>query len=236
MAPRALSDDAKALLLLCGRFDSREEAAPFALQEFNRLEAWLDGQQFRPADLVDGPALARLRADSPPKLDSARVEELLARGAAMALAVEQWRNKGMWILCRGDESYPPRLRAHLGKQAPPILHGFGDPAQLDQGGLAVVGSRHVDECGSAWAEKSPGGRPEKALSSFPAPPAGSTRSPCAPRWKKEGRHGRAGRRAPADGTAGGRPGCTSLGPFGPDCLRSIPRPVSASATPWGGTS
>jgi len=152
VTPRELSDDTKAILLLCGRFDPREDAAPLTVSELNRLEAWLGQQGFRPADLVDGPALARLGANPPLKLDPRRVEELLARGPAMALAIEQWRNKGMWILCRGEESYPPRLRAHLGKQAPPILHGFGDASLLDAGGLAVVGSRDVDEIGSNWAE------------------------------------------------------------------------------------
>lgn len=153
MNPRDLSDAAKAILLLCGRFDPREDSAPLAVSELNRLEVWLHENDFQAADLVNGPALTRLRADSPLKIDPIRLEGLLARGSALALAIEQWQNKGMWLLCRSEESYPPRLRAHLGTQAPPILYGFGEASLLDGGGLAIVGSRDVDEGGSAWAEE-----------------------------------------------------------------------------------
>lgn len=153
MVARDLSDDAKALLLVCGRFGPQEDAAPLTVSELNRLEAWLAEREYRLADLVDGPAPAQLRHDAPPKLDPARLEGLLARGAELALAVEQWQNKGMWILCRCDEEYPSRLRERLGKQAPPLLHGFGEQSLLTTGGLAMVGSREVDGVGAAWAEE-----------------------------------------------------------------------------------
>jgi predicted Rossmann fold nucleotide-binding protein DprA/Smf involved in DNA uptake len=46
---------------------------------------------------------------------------------------------------RADADYPRRLKTRLKDDAPPILYGCGDAGILDTGGLAVVGSRHVDD-------------------------------------------------------------------------------------------
>ena len=68
----------------------------------------------------------------------------------MALAIEKWTSSGVWIICRSDEDYPVRLKQHLKKQAPAILYGVGHPGLLQSGGLAVVGSRNVDNIGEQF--------------------------------------------------------------------------------------
>ena len=45
----------------------------------------------------------------------------------------------------GGPPYPKRLKTRLKEDAPPLLYGCGDLSLLEKGGLAVVGSRHVDE-------------------------------------------------------------------------------------------
>ena len=84
-------------------------------------------------------------AEGPP-LPAQRLSELLERGVALALAVEGWTNKGLWVLSRSDDRYPQRLKGR-GKrsQAPPVLYGAGDPFLLSGGGLAIVGSREASE-------------------------------------------------------------------------------------------
>lgn len=49
------------------------------------------------------------------------------------------------MLSRADLEYPKRLKARLKDISPPIIYGCGDEAILNTGGLAVVGSRHVDD-------------------------------------------------------------------------------------------
>jgi predicted Rossmann fold nucleotide-binding protein DprA/Smf involved in DNA uptake len=49
------------------------------------------------------------------------------------------------VISRADTKYPRRLKAKLKEDAPPLLYGCGDIALLEKGGLAVVGSRHVDD-------------------------------------------------------------------------------------------
>jgi len=96
--------------------------------------------KLRPADLLstDWPHDV---SDVNIPLEIRRLLTLLDRGAALAFAVEAWTNRGLWVLSRSDEAYPRRLKARLGRLAPPLLYGVGDASLLSAGGLAVVGSR-----------------------------------------------------------------------------------------------
>lgn len=51
------------------------------------------------------------------------------------------------MIGRGEGIYPKRLKQKLKHLAPPILYGIGNQNLLSLGGLAVVGSRDVDEEG-----------------------------------------------------------------------------------------
>ncbi|MGB3653202.1 MAG: DNA-processing protein DprA [Rivularia sp. (in: cyanobacteria)] len=63
----------------------------------------------------------------------------------LSLAVEKCTNQGLWILGRGDTNYPKCLKQTLKHSAPAILYGIGNIKLLSMGGLAIVGSRDVDE-------------------------------------------------------------------------------------------
>ena len=60
-------------------------------------------------------------------------------------AMERWRTRAIWVVSRADAAYPQRFKNRLGENAPPILYGCGDAAILATGGLAVVGSRNVND-------------------------------------------------------------------------------------------
>jgi len=151
-----LTDDAKAILLLCGRFGKNEENStiqPLSLMEYNRLAERMMNWNIRPADLLAG-ALEKMATDAWAGIDPARIRKLLSRGAAMAFAIEKWTHNGIWIVCRSDDTYPERLKSHLKRtQAPPILFGVGDISLLSKGGLAVVGSRDVDDSGEVFTHQ-----------------------------------------------------------------------------------
>ena len=149
MSSLTLSEDTQAVLLLCSRLGSRDgDPRPLTRSEYNQLAVALHGRGLRPGDLLQG--AGRASTDLPSEeapfgtVSPDRVHALLDRGAALGFAVEGWVNRGLWVLNRGDERYPARLRQRLGGAAPPLLHGAGDPRLLDEGGLAVVGSRDVD--------------------------------------------------------------------------------------------
>ena len=73
------------------------------------------------------------------------LDALLGRGFLLSQAVERWNARAIWVISRADSRYPKRLKTRLKEDAPPLLYGCGDIGLLDKGGLAVVGSRHVDD-------------------------------------------------------------------------------------------
>ena len=144
---RALSPDTEAILLLCGRFGGErgERHGPLSQKEYEALTRWLLVRERRPSDLLGEASGALLAELIEARLDRTRVEFLLARGTALALAVEKWQRSGLWVLSRSDPDYPKRLKKKLGQSAPPLLYGAGDTSLLDKGGLAIVGSRDASE-------------------------------------------------------------------------------------------
>jgi predicted Rossmann fold nucleotide-binding protein DprA/Smf involved in DNA uptake len=141
-----LQPDTQAILLLCAGFgESRQvEPIPLSLSEYNALARKLHQDNLRPADLltVEGKNWVSHQVNG--DLSPQRIIQLLERGAMLAVAVENWTSKGLWILSRIDETYPQRLKQKLKHLAPPILYGVGNQDLLSAGGLAVVGSRNID--------------------------------------------------------------------------------------------
>ena len=143
-----MTEDAKAILLLAGRFGGNSDAAPLSLSEYNKLAKALQGRDLRPADLLASDCVEPISADS--GLKQARISTLLHRGVELGLSVENWNSNGIWVLCRSDDEYPQRLKQKLGSNAPAILFGVGEKRLLLGGGLAIVGSRNVDASGERF--------------------------------------------------------------------------------------
>lgn len=152
MVIEQITENAKAILLLCGHFGPNDDVGvkPLNIRDYDEVVTWLHRKNWWPADLLNEENQAAVSEAFAP-VDPERMKSLLARGASMALAIEKWVNKGLWVLCRSDEDYPKRLKRHLKRLAPPILYGVGNPALLSKGGLAVVGSRHMNGKTEAFA-------------------------------------------------------------------------------------
>jgi predicted Rossmann fold nucleotide-binding protein DprA/Smf involved in DNA uptake len=114
------------------------------LGEYNRLARILREKQKQPADLISSDAQDLIEFCARP-FGRARLDTLLGRGFLLSQAVERWNARAIWVISRADSCYPKRLKARLKEDAPPLLYGCGEMALLDKGGLAVVGSRHVDD-------------------------------------------------------------------------------------------
>ena len=142
-----LTPNTQAILLLtapliAGRGEPSCELLP--LGEYNRLTRILREKQKQPADLIgaDAEKLIELCSQS---FGRGRLDALLGRGFLLGQAVEHWTARAIWVTSRADSRYPKRWKARLKEDAPPLLYGCGDIALLEKGGLAVVGSRHVDD-------------------------------------------------------------------------------------------
>jgi len=154
MTTELITENAKAILLLCGHFGPADNARvkPLNIREYDEVFSWLISKGWEPADLLGEENQAALDEALVP-IDNQRMKSLLGRGASMAIAVEKWINKGLWVLCRSDKDYPQRLKQHLKRNAPPILYGAGDQFLLSKGGLAVVGSRHIGQEAESFARE-----------------------------------------------------------------------------------
>nr|WP_257225200.1 DNA-processing protein DprA [Pseudomonas sp. SWI7] len=112
--------------------------------EYKRLARHLREIQRQPADLVSPGSVEILRACQP-VIDESRLLRLLARGFLLSQVIERWQARAIWVVSRADSEYPRRLKARLREDAPAILYGCGDIGLLETGGLAVVGSRRVND-------------------------------------------------------------------------------------------
>ena len=142
-----LSLNTQAILLLtapliAGRGTSSSDL--LSPSEYKRLARHLREIQRQPADLLSQGAAEILHACQP-VIDESRLQRLLGRGFLLSQVIERWQARAIWVVSRADAEYPRRLKARLREDAPAVLYGCGDMALLETGGLAVVGSRHVDD-------------------------------------------------------------------------------------------
>jgi len=148
-----LAPDSLALLLLCSQLGLDDDSAkPLTLREWNPLARKLQTKNLRPGALLDWNAsdLQVQLALTPD--ESERLANLLERSGTLAIALERLESLGIHPLTRADAEYPERYRARLKDSAPAVLFYAGEKALLGQPGIAVVGSRHLDEAGQECAQ------------------------------------------------------------------------------------
>ena len=155
MSQEILTEDSQAVLLLCSTLAlPRSEGAPKPLSrtEWNDLARAIRASSFeRPGALLGASQADVSRELALPPVLSQRIRLLLERGAQLAIERERLASRGIWALTRADERYPSKLKERLKALAPPVLFGAGPVEAINRDSLAVVGSRDVDDAGSAFA-------------------------------------------------------------------------------------
>lgn len=155
MQTTELTNDSKAILLLCGVFGGKansNQINPLSITEYNSFASVLIEKNLRPGDILNPGLLEELNSEFKGRFEFERIKGLLNRGASLAFSIEKWINKGIWIITRSDTHYPQKLWKRFGKYCPPILFGAGDADLLNCEGLAVVGSRKIDPEGETYTK------------------------------------------------------------------------------------
>ena len=142
----SFSENIQAILLLNTHFTKPTSgtASPLTVAEWRRFAEWLKGMRIKPEMLLTGNLAEHLQGWQDKKVTIERIQALLDRGNAMALALERWERAGIWLITRtpvDKEFYPAGLRKHLNSSCPPLFFGAGNKELLNKPGLAVVGSR-----------------------------------------------------------------------------------------------
>lgn len=150
-----ISADAHAMIMLCSRLgiSIQTDTKIYTLREWNPLAQQLDSMNKRPGDLLGQSAQDITKDVGIPLEEAERIAYLLGRGAAIAIELERLNSLGIWVWTRADIQYPQKYRQRLKASAPLILFGAGDTYLPGQPGLAMVGSRHIDDEVKAIAEE-----------------------------------------------------------------------------------
>ena len=146
-----MTTDAWATILLTVPLKSPDGVRALTTAEWARLSAWLDDRNLWPSDLVNEHPAEILDGWADHKITADRLQQLLGREQVMGAWIKRWRDEGLVWLTPSDEDYPKRLRKQLEWTAPPVLFTTDNTVLLDQGGLAVVGSRNASEEDCAYA-------------------------------------------------------------------------------------
>lgn len=146
-----MKPDSLALLLLCSQLGLDDDSVkPLTLREWNPLARKMQAASLRPSDLIHLPdSDLRLKLDLDPELVT-RISSLVSRDIQHEL--NRLKSIGIFPLTRADLDYPEKYRQRLKDSAPAVLFYAGEKALLGQPGIAVVGSRHLDEAGQDCAK------------------------------------------------------------------------------------
>jgi predicted Rossmann fold nucleotide-binding protein DprA/Smf involved in DNA uptake len=149
MPTHPISPDGQAIALVCSSIaiQGDRELKPLTATEWRKLAGDLHAAKLRPRDLIGMPATEIGGALGFSREGADRLAGLLSRGGQLAVELERLAGRGIWLLTRADEEYPALLKTRLGPQAPPVLFGAGQQSSLRAPGIAIVGSRDVDEDG-----------------------------------------------------------------------------------------
>src|SRR3989304_7956081 len=143
-----LPADSLALLLLCSQLGLEDDSAkPLTLREWNPLARRLQAASLRPSSLLT--VSTRFSPLELSRDERERISSLVSRDIQHEL--NRLQALGIFPLTRADLDYPEKYRQRLKDSAPAILFYAGEKALLGQPGIAVVGSRHLDEAGKECA-------------------------------------------------------------------------------------
>ncbi len=135
----------QAILLLTSNFSKNKEVdvTPLNPSEWGYFAFWLHKNNLTPDDLLKTNFKEILQDWNDEKITIQRIEKLLHRGGALALAMEKWQRVGIWVINRSDPNYPKQLKKKLKTLSPSILYGVGNQKLLNKESIGVIGSKKV---------------------------------------------------------------------------------------------
>ena len=148
------SDNAMCAVLLCSYLGIGKDSTlkPLSLGEWALFLDKVIEKNLEPKVVFDqGSGWEELLAY--PEEQVKRIRDLVDRGASVSFELDEYSRKGIEVVTLFDSDYPPLLKRNLKKKTPPVLFYAGDITLAQKVGIAVVGSRDIDESGMEFAKK-----------------------------------------------------------------------------------
>ena len=150
----AVSNDSIAVIMLCSHLGlpPKPDPSPLTLRNWNPIAKKIAAAEMRPADLLGKtvPEIESILGIS--NKEAINITKLLGRGGSIAIELEKLSSLGIWVRTRADDNYPEKYRKRLKLSAPPVIFGAGNEDLPGDPGIAVVGSRNVNQTGQDFAE------------------------------------------------------------------------------------
>ena len=148
------SADSQVILSLCSHLglSSQSDVSPLSTREWTSVARRLYANTIQPEELlhIETSQLFDLLDQDEPLIK--RITALLSRSGSLAIELERLESLGIEVLTRADTDYPIRYKQRLKENAPVLLYYSGERALLGQPGIAIVGSRNLDEIGQLAAQ------------------------------------------------------------------------------------
>lgn len=135
--------------MLCTNLGIDGEYKPLTLKEWNGLGKTVNDMGYKIADLLKSEFIEKLTISEKQK---EQIKLLTGRGFSIALKLQELENKGIYIVTQFDSDYPKYLKRKLREKMPPVLFYAGDITLAGKIGIAIVGSRDVDDAGMLFAK------------------------------------------------------------------------------------
>ncbi|MBG6236296.1 putative Rossmann fold nucleotide-binding protein DprA/Smf involved in DNA uptake [Pedobacter sp. CAN_A7] len=142
-----MTERTKATLLFTAYFSKTTDKVhkPLSLTEWNKFVRWQQTKNLSPEIFLSNESETILADWNDQGISKNRLLGLLERKAALGIALDKWSRAGVWIINRGDQDYPSKIKEKLKGLAPSIFFGIGNKELLQQHYAGVVGSRATDE-------------------------------------------------------------------------------------------
>lgn len=150
-----LSQDSQVLLSLCSHLGLANDSdlAPLTIREWNLLARKIQASKFIRTDELLGQNADEIKRQLDiSETEASRLVRLLERNDVLVSELGRLASQGIQVMTRADSDYPQRYHQRLKESAPVVIFYAGEPALLGQPGIAVVGSRHLDQAGQECAK------------------------------------------------------------------------------------
>lgn len=152
---KPLSDTAKATILLCSHLALKNfEVQPYTVSKWNKLGSSIMNSAVKSPENLFKMSVEQIRDELKiPQEEAENIKILLSRGIDLSLELDRLEQKNIYVVTKSDANYPARLKQILKGYAPPVLFYCGDLSLAENCGIAVVGSRDIDDLGKEYTEK-----------------------------------------------------------------------------------